>query len=380
MPAGTTCFDRFFPDRALSDAVFTVREDDVTLLTDGPRFFEALRAELRGAKRTIHILSYIFRVDETGESILKILEERAKSGVRVRVVVDTIGSSGSVRALRKRITAFGGEFAAFIPSRLGPLKVANVNFVNHRKLIVIDGTSAFIGGMNIAREYEHNWHDLMVRGGQPVAHALEHIFLEDWYFATGQALDTPPRPPESPSGVDVALVASGPDTEPWIFDGFFLLMTQAQERIWIATPYFIPNSAILEALRTAAGRGIDVRIIVPRDSDVRIVTWAARSYYRQLVDAQVRIFEFKGSMLHAKALLVDDELLSVGSANIDSRSLSFAFEVNFFARSGETNRQLSEYFQGLMSGSSEIDARSLEQKSLMTKLVESAAHLLSPVL
>lgn len=379
-PSGATCFDRLFPERALADAVFTVREDDVTLLANGPRFFEALRRDLRAATHTIHILSYIFCIDETGESILQILEERARAGVKVRVIVDTIGSSGAVRALRKRITGFGGEFAVFIPSRLGPLKVANVNFVNHRKLIVIDGSLAFVGGMNIAREYEFNWHDLMVRGGRPVAHALEHIFLEDWYFATGEALDTPPRPPEASSGADVALVASGPDTEPWIFDGFFLLLTQAQKRIWIATPYFIPNSAILEALRTAAGRGVDVRIILPGKSDVRIVTWAARSYYRQLVDAKVRIFEFGGAMLHAKALLVDDDLLSVGSANIDSRSLSFAFEVNFFARSKDTSARLEEYFVELMRTSIEMNSTALAQKGVLTKLAESAAHLLSPVL
>ena len=379
-PSGATCFDQMFPERAFTDSIFTLYEQDLTLLADGHQFFPALRRELQAAKSTIHLLTYIFTLDDTGESILEILKERAQRGVKVRVIVDTIGSQGAVRKLRKRIESFGGELAVFIPSRLGPLKVANVNFVNHRKIIIVDGRKAFIGGMNIANEYEQEWRDLMVRGGPWVAHTLEHIFLEDWYFATSHALPTPPPPADPPKGSEVAVIASGPDTEPWLFDSFFLLLTQAKKRIWIVTPYFIPNSAILEALRTAAGRGVDVRIILPRDSDVRLVAWAARSYYRALVQAQVKILEARGPMIHAKALLIDDDLVSIGSANIDSRSLNYAFEVNFFARSRPLAVELKAYLSALAADSVEIDAQVLAQKSVATKLAESAAHLFSPVL
>jgi cardiolipin synthase A/B len=269
----------------------------------------------------------------------------------------------------------------FLPSRWFPLTAPRVNFINHRKIAIIDSAIAFTGGMNIADEYYRPWRDLMVRIEGYGALALEHVFLEDWYFATGIAVPDPsPSPRCDALGADLAIVASGPDSEPWILDAYFMAVTQAKERVWIATPYFIPNQAMMEAFRTAAGRGVDVRIIVPRSSDVAIVEWASRSYYKDLLEAKVRILEYQGPMLHAKALLCDESLISVGSANMDSRSLKLSFEVACFASDERASRLLHAWLSDLQKGAEEVTVEAMARKTTLQKLAESVAHLLSPVL
>jgi cardiolipin synthase len=180
-------------------------------------------------------------------------------------------------------------------------------------------------------------------------------------------------------GVEVAVVASGPDSEAWIHDAYFISLTQATQRIWIATPYFIPGPAILAALRTAAGRGVDVRILVPSTSDVTIVKWASRSYYRELTEAGVHIFEYQG-MVHAKALVTDDHIACVGTANIDSRSFRLSFEVGCFLASRELNAQLASWLESLVKDSVAVTRAAIAEKPTLQKLAESAAHLLSPLL
>ncbi len=234
--------------------------------------------------------------------------------------------------------------------------------------------------MNIAREYEHAWRDLMLEIRGPAARSLHHVFLDDWYFATDETLAEPDTAAALPGGSDLAVVASGPDTEPWIHDAYFLAITRAQRRVTLVTPYFIPSQALVTALRTAAGRGVDVRVILPSVSDVTLVKWASRSYYRHLVQAGVRIFEYQGPMLHAKALVQDDDLLSVGTANVDSRSFGLSFEVSCFIDSAEMNRELSVWIADILLVSQEADLKSLDGKGTMQKLAESAAHLLSPLL
>jgi cardiolipin synthase len=215
----------------------------------------------------------------------------------------------------------------------------------------------------------------------PAVAGLNHIFLEDWYFSTQQAIADPDREAHEPTsgGSDIAVISSGPDSEPWIHDAYFLAFTRAERRLYIATPYFIPTTALLTALRTAAGRGVDVHLIVPHFSDVKIVRWASRSYYQTLVEAGVRIFEYQGPMLHAKALVMDD-LCSVGTANIDPRSMRLNFEVCCFVQDARMTEELRAWLEDLSHTSVEMTQARLAKVGLAQSLLESAAHVMSPLL
>lgn len=374
-----TPFDPLFPDRA-RDSAFASRGNRVRMLADGRRFFEALEAACSSAKHRIHMQMYILSFDDTGLRILDLLERRAADGVEVRILLDGFGSQRPVRRLRRRLKRSQIKVAYFLPSRLFPLHSPRLNFSNHRKIVVIDDHLAFTGGMNIAHEYEHTWRDLMLEIRGPAARSLHHVFLDDWYFATDQTLVEPETSPPLEGGCEMAVVASGPDTEPWIHDAYFLAITRAQKSVILVTPYFIPTPALIAALRTAAGRGVDVRVVLPTETDVTLVKWASRSYYRQLVHAGVRIFEYQGPMLHAKALVQDDALLSVGTANVDSRSFGLSFEVSCFIANPELNRELRGWIHGILAASQEADLASIDAKGTPQKLAESAAHLLSPLL
>lgn len=376
--AGTR-FDEFFPERARETA-FTSKGNRLRLLADGKKFFEALEAAILAAKRQIHVQMYILAIDDTGRRILELLERRAAEGIEVRILLDGFGSRSVHRRLERRLRGSRVKLAYFLPSRLWPLHAPRLNFANHRKIVIVDDHLAFTGGMNIAHEYEHVWRDLMLEIRGPAARSLHHVFLDDWFFATDETLSEPETASPLPDGCDLAVVASGPDTEPWIHDSYFLAITQAKKRVVLVTPYFIPTPALVTALRTAAGRGVDVRVILPSESDVTLVKWASRSYYLKLVQAGVRIFEYQGRMLHAKALVQDDALLSVGTANVDSRSFGLSFEVSCFTASIELNQELSQWIDGILAGSVEADLKSLERKGTAQKVAESAAHLMSPLL
>lgn len=375
-----TVLDGLAPPRAHGESVFASHGNDVRLLTDGPAFYQELEAALRSASESILLEMYIFQKDEAGERILTILEERARSGVRVRVLVDGFGSASETSWLKKRLAQAGASFAVFLPSRLSPIYAPRINFTNHRKLVLVDGKIALTGGMNIGNEYERLWRDVMLRIEGPAVSGLAQLALEDWYFATSEILPEPLDCVPRGGGTDVVVTGSGPDTEHWIHDAFFVAITSSQRRLDLVTPYFIPTQALLAALRTAAGRGVVVRIIVPSDSDVALVKWASRSYYRQLVAAGVHILEYAGPMLHAKACVQDDELLSVGTANIDSRSLGLSFETACFCSSAPLNQELGHWIETLVADSSEVTLAELDEKGTAQKLLESAAHLLSPLL
>lgn len=377
-----TIFSRSLPPRAQGDSVFNSSHNQVTLLTEGTDAFHLLEHEIERASRSVHLLYYIYQADETGWRFARLLAQKAREGVSVRLLLDAFGSQKQTRKLRRFLKEAGVEVGLFLPARFQPFRRPRINFVNHRKIAVIDGHIAFTGGMNIGAEYEHSWHDLMLQIRGPAVSALNHIFLEDWYFATNEAIFDEERdlPSRNLSGIELSVIASGPDSEPWIHDAYFLAITRAEERLYLVTPYFIPTPPILTALRTAAGRGVDVRIILPQRSDVWLVQWAARSYYNQLIHAGVRIFEFQGTMLHAKALVADRDLSSVGTANIDSRSFALSFEVSCFYASPEHTEQLVLWMEELLQHSCEITMEQLEQKPTLQKLGESAAHLFSPIL
>lgn len=375
-----TNFDDFFPPRARGEATFSSSGNQVRLLTDGKDYFPRLEASLAEAKLSIHMEMYIFQLDRAGERILTLLEQQARKGLDVRLLLDGFGSQQTAHRIKRRLEKSGAKVALFLPSRIFPLHSPRLNFINHRKIVVVDQRLAFTGGMNIGDQYATDWRDLMLEVAGPAVRSLHHVLLDDWFFATDEACPEPETPAAIPGGCEMAVVASGPDTEGWIHDAYFLAITEARRRITIVTPYFIPSQALLTALRTAAGRGVDVRIILPSTSDVTIVKWASRSYYRELVDVGVRIFEYGGPMLHAKALIQDSQIVSVGTANVDTRSMGLSFEVSCFLYDTSLHQTLETWFGRLEAGSVEVLDRHLNAKTLVQKLGESAAHLLSPIL
>ncbi|HVU04392.1 MAG TPA: cardiolipin synthase [Polyangiaceae bacterium] len=374
-------FARLVPPAALGDSIFTSDGNRVELLFDGRQAYPAMEAALREAKQTIHVLFYIFRDDDTGRRFRDLLVERAKAGVTVRVLVDAWGTPRFTGAFSRPLRAAGARVAAFRPSRFAPPFAPRFAFVNHRKLVVVDDAIAFTGGMNVGDEYASEWHDLMAKIEGPAVHALDHVFLDDWYFASDEEVREVDRDEfERPGNVACAVVASGPDREAFIHDTYFLAFTRAEARIWIATPYFIPSAALSTALRTAAGRGVDVRIVLPTASDVWIAKHAARSFYPNLLRAGVKIHEYEGPMVHAKAFVVDDGIASVGSANVDSRSFLLSFELSCFLRSPALNAELARWFEGLVASSHAVTLAECRSRNTGELLLESAAHLFSPLL
>ena len=377
-----TVFDAFIPRRAVGTCVFPSSGNSVELLVDGAEAYPAMEQAISEATASINALFYIWHTDKTGRRLRDLLVEKAKAGLQVRVLVDAFGSSSFRGDFVAPLIDAGAKVARFFPSALDPFGVPRFNFRNHRKILVVDSKVAFTGGMNIGDEYAREWRDLMLRLRGPAVSALQYVFLDDWYFATNDAAEDQPTgvAGESAGETDIAVVASGPDSESWIHDAYFTALNLAEKRIWIATPYFIPTQALMASLRTAAGRGIEVCIVVPGVSDVRLVRLASRSYYMGLLQAGVRLYEYQGPMLHAKALLVDDNTVSVGTANLDSRSLRLSFEVGCFFSSRELNQHLWSWFQTLTADSVAITKKSLRKAPVSKKLLESVAHLLSPLL
>jgi cardiolipin synthase len=376
-----TPFDRLVPPAALGDSIFTSNGNDVTLLFDGRSAFPSMENAAKSATRSVHVLFYIFRDDETGRRFRDLLVERARAGVTVRVLVDAWGSPSFTRRFSDPLRAAGARVAAFRSSKLQPLFAPRLSFANHRKLLVVDDNVAFIGGMNIGNEYAREWHDVMARIEGPAVHALDHVFLDDWYFASDEDISDVERDGTRRKGdVACAIIASGPDRASYIHDAYFILFTRAERRIWIVTPYFIPSDALATALRTAASRGLDVRVILPLISDVSIVKHAARSYYPDLVSAGVKIYEYEGPMVHAKAFVVDDDTSAVGSANVDSRSFRLSFEISCFLKDPAINARLGAWCEGLVADSHPVTRAECVNRSIGEKLLESAAHLFSPLL
>lgn len=362
----------------------------VQILPSGGATLEALLAEIARARHHVHLEYYIFEPDQTGTRVLQALGERAAAGVQVRLLVDAIGSpkllSRRHRALLKAFVDAGGQLAVFHPTRLDRLRPL-VNLRTHRKIVVVDGRAGFLGGINVTDDEnellypDRAYRDthLLLRGG--VVRWLQYVFLQDWHYA---AALTPPDidsllPSLPAGGVPVQIVASGPDTDgEAIHRAMIDALNMAHERVWLATPYFVPTEPALTALTNAALRGVQVKLIVPERSDSRIVTAAARSYFKELQDAGVLVFEYQGRMFHAKTLLVDDHYGMVGSANFDNRSFRLNFEVAAAVASREFNQQLAEMFDHDLSHCKLVPAQ--RKAPFGQRLFESVARLASPLL
>ncbi len=364
--------------------------NSVRLLRDADEAYPAIEAAIESATNHLHILFYIWNDDATGRHFRDLLIEKVKQGVEVRVLCDAVGSPRAGGRLMRPLVEAGGKVGVFLPTHVFK-RNRYWNFRNHRKLVIADGCRGIVGGLNIGDEYTHDWHDTALEMRGPVVDQLQEVFADDWFFTTEEDLTTRryfgcfTAEKDKDWGVDnnavCGVVASGPHTRHNLtHDALFIALTQASRRVWITTPYLIPNPSIRAALRTAVYRGVDVRVLLPEFGDSRIPHWASRSYYPELLGAGVRIYEYQPCYLHAKSAVFDDDLAVVGSANIDIRSFRLNFEVSCSVRSAALCSELATLFEQDLENSRELDYEEFENRSVSLKLLESTAQLFSPLL
>ena len=362
--------------------------DNLRVLRDAKEFYSALEARIRGATHHVHLEFYVWNGDETGARFLRLLADAARRGVIVRLLLDGVGSHAFTERLLADFTAAGGKFSWF--QSLDPKRNRFfLNLRNHRKLQVIDGASAFVGGMNIGMEYEGldpdlgHWRDVQVEADGPVVRELQDVFADDWFFASGERISEAPYFP-APLGRArqiVHVVLGGPDrrNEP-ISKSIVSLLNEASDRVWIATGYFVPDDIILAALELAASRGVDVRLLISEKNDHPWLVVVGRSYYGQLLAAGVRIFEYSAGINHAKIMLADDQWAMIGSANLDYRSMRLNFELNLLFHSAERNGELARILEHDFGLCQEIDREAFARRPFRRKFMEAALRPLSPML
>ncbi len=363
----------------------------VVLLHNGAATTKSMLEAIAQARDHIHLEYYIYEPDQIGTRLRDALVVKLREGLKVRLLVDGVGSPALTqrkgRAFLKEFIALGGEFAVFHPARLARLRPL-LNLRTHRKIMVCDGVVGFTGGINITEDENEDvrndaFRDTHVRVEGPVVRWLQFVFLEDWVYARGikdrAVLSGDLVASAEPGSTAVQVVASGPDSHGEAIHRSMLdVIHAARRRVWLTTPYFVPTEGALYALTDAAMRGIDVKLLVPRLGDSRLVTAAARSYYDELIDAGVKVFEFQPCMLHAKTIIVDDLYAQIGTANFDHRSFRLNFEVGVAIFDESINAQLAEHFEHDLARS--VMVRKGPTLPFATRLEQAVARLFSPVL
>ncbi|MGA8942910.1 MAG: cardiolipin synthase [Thermoactinomyces sp.] len=371
------------------NAIFT-QDNEVDIFTDGHAKFEALIQDIHQAKDHIHLLYFIIKNDRIGNRILHALTQKAKEGVKVRVLYDDMGSSRLPSRFFKPLIEAGGEVAVFFPSKFIPYLNFRVNYRNHRKLVVIDGKIGYIGGFNIGDEYlgcnpkMGYWRDTHLRLQGSSVDSLQTRFFLDWNNASTNPLNFERRyfPVKVPKGkTALQIVSSGPDSE-WeqIKNGMIKMIYSAKEQIVIQTPYFVPDDSLMHALKIAALSGVEIRIMIPSKPDHIFVYWATYAYIGELLKIGVRCFIYDHGFIHAKMMVVDGKIASVGTANFDVRSFKLNFEVNAFVFDVVLARRLQTIFEKDLQKSTELTNEMYNQRSCWIRFKESISRLLSPIL
>lgn len=361
------------------------------VLTNGVETFSAIIQALDEATHHIHMQYYIWRDDAIGRDIQRILIEKARAGVEVRIIYDGVGSWRLSRSYIHELKQAGVEIYPFLPVAL-PVTASKVNYRNHRKIVVVDGKVAFMGGLNIGDEYLGKdprmgfWRDTHLQVHGDAVYALQAIFFMDWAFVVGESHHRLHQrvyfPAHSVRDIQfVQIAASGPDSE-WeaIMQAYFVAVASATETVHITSPYFIPDDSILMAIKTAALSGVDVKLILPERPDYKIVYWATMSYLEELLEAGVQVFLYKKGFIHAKILIVDGLVASLGTANMDIRSFYYNFEVNALIYDKGIVRDLEADFQEDLKRSRQVTLGEIHSRPLRRKLLESSARLFSPLL
>jgi len=363
----------------------------VNIYTDGHEKFDALIEDIKQAKHHIHLVYYIVRDDELGRRLMRALTMKAKEGIKVRFLYDHIGSSNLPKKFFKEFREAGGHEAAFFPSRIPYLNI-KINFRNHRKLVVIDGQIGYIGGFNIGDEYlglnKHfgNWRDTHLRIKGEAVLQMQAQFMIDWNIASNvnlayHATYFPEPPKDCTNHIGIQVVASGPDSEfQEIKNSYIKMIYSAKQSVLLQTPYFVPDSSLLNALRTAALSGKDVHLMLPSKPDHFFVFWATQSYLGELLSCGVKVYLYEAGFLHAKTLVVDGKVASVGTANLDIRSFKLNFEMNAFIYNKEVAAKLEAIFNEDVNVSHLLTLEEYERRPWFNRFRESISRLLSPIL
>lgn len=357
------------------------------LLVDGEQTFTAILEAVANATHHIHLEYYIYDPDEIGMTLRDLLIAKAREGVKVRLLVDGIGSSKLKKAFIYPLVQAGAEFAFFHKPHISQLMKPLVNLRSHRKIVICDGLVGFTGGLNITdqedeRVYSCAYHDTHLELTGNAVHWLQLVFMEDWVYAA--KLNYIPDivtyfPIQASGSYPVQIIASGPDNDWEIIHRIYLNMIYgARKRIWLTTPYFVPTEATLFALTSAALRGVDVQLLVPKMSDSRLVTFAARSYFDEMSRAGVKIWEYSGRMLHSKTIVVDHHYSLIGTANFDARSFRLNFEVCVAAYGPKLAEMLARQFEKDIQLAEPVPQTRI--LSFPRKMFEATARLFSPLL
>lgn len=361
--------------------------NNVTVYTNGTSKFSALEQDLRNARHYINLQYYIFEDDNIGTTIRDILIERAQAGVKVRVIYDHVGSLHTKKRFFAEMQRAGIEVHPFFKVTFPPFG-ARINWRNHRKLCIIDGRIAYVGGMNIADRYIDggkkfdSWRDSHVRVAGPAVAALQYSFAVDWNFMGQQLIADDITPSLTPQGDDGAmLVTSGP-TSQW--SNIELIMhhaiSSATKRVFLQTPYFLPTEGLLKSLQTAALSGVDVRVMLPARGDSMLLRHASFSYITECLRSGIKIYLYNAGMLHAKTMVVDHEMATVGSANFDFRSFEHNFEANLFVYSKQFNERMADIFVSDMRNCTRVMPAGWRKRPWSARVAESVLRPMAPIL
>lgn len=367
--------------------------NDVRFFCHGLEKIAILKQDLLAAKKSINMEYYIFANDKVGREIMDILIQKAKAGVKVKLVYDSVGSKKTRKRFFRKLEKAGGEVAEFFPP-FAHIRMINLklNYRNHRKIVVIDGKIAYTGGINIRDDHMgmkmklSPWRDASVRIEGGGVFPLQNIFLDDWRYAKN---DKKPAEeyikeyfpvPEPKGDVTVQVLASGPDSKlQKIKEAYIKMIIGAKKRVYLQTPYFVPDDAFISALTIAKKAGVDVRIMLPAKPDKRTVYLPTLSYAREMAEIGIKIYFYNGFM-HAKTLLVDDNKLSIGSVNLDNRSFGLNFECTAIMYSEKLNEQYFMCLQEDMANSILADENYFKRAPVLSKLGQSVFRLFAPLL
>ena len=389
MPEYFSSLVRLFTNQSLA---LPFKDNAVEFYTDGYQFFPALLQAIKGATNHIHLDTYIIADDPLGRLVSDALIAKTREGVEVRLIYDDVGCWRVPERFFDRMRQAGVKVRSFMPVRF-PAFTSKVNYRNHRKVCVIDGTQGFIGGMNIALRYVKGlhggslpWRDTHMRLRGSVVYALQRAFLVDWYFVDRTLVTNskyyPPMPWRIENSCLMQVVTSSPIAKwPDIMQGYVRILLEAKNYVYMESPYFLPTEQVLFAMRTAALAGVDVRLMIPRHSDSRLLELSSISFVKEVIEAGVKILLYEGGFNHSKLLISDDTLCTCGSTNIDFRSFENNFEANVFVYDRSVALRMKNIF--LTDEQQSIDYQSVygeRKRPFMHRLAESLVRLFSPLL
>lgn len=365
------------------------QDNDIRIFDDGKRMYASLLADIRKAKESVDVQFFIIKDDPVGNRFLNVLTEKAKQGVKVRLLMDAMGSVSIRKWKLKEFIAAGGEYAFFFKPKIRIFNT-KLNYRNHRKIVVIDDEIGYVGGFNIAREYLGYkkkfgyWRDEQLKIIGSAAKALHLRFFMDWNIATGGKLDLSHydyHPAEKEFKSPVQIVSCGPDSQRQeIKRAMMRMITFAEKSIYIQTPYFVPDGSMLESLKMAVQSGVDVNIMIPCMPDHVFVYWATYSYVGELIRDGANVYIYDKGFLHAKTMVVDGQVATVGSCNFDRRSFKLNFETNAFVYDAAVAKKMEKLFEKDLAHCHQLTLEAYENRGLWIKFKESISRLLSDIL